>query len=153
MLGTTNRSEIMVGWFIRNGTDDVPIQPLSGLYKTQVRKLASYLNIPEKIRVCAPSMDMCHGIPDECGIGIAYETLDTILDLLAKGVSESEIMAHDITPQNLALVCELHRLSGWKRANHPLRAPVDGGPSSDLRTSIQGSPSFDHTIEYADVIN
>ena len=46
ILGAGNRSEEQVGWFVKEGIDDMPIQPMLGLYKTQIWQLADYLGLP-----------------------------------------------------------------------------------------------------------
>ena len=61
LLSAANRSEYMLGWFSRGGIDDLPIQPLMGLYKTQVRQLARYLEVPASVRNQPPSPDMMKG--------------------------------------------------------------------------------------------
>jgi NAD+ synthase len=142
LLGAANRSEVLVGWFVKDGIDDLPIQPLSGLYKTQVRQLAAFLGVPEKIRECDPSPDMCNGITDEFGMGLSYRTLDVILDLLARDLPDQTILACGVASGDLALVRELHRLSAWKRTSPSVRPPVDGGPPSELRMTTQSGPFF-----------
>lgn len=133
LLGGANRSEVLVGWFVQNGIDDLPLQPLSGLYKTQVRQLADSLGVPESIRKRSPTPDMRHGITDEFGMGIGYGTLDIILDLFAKALPENEILDFGIAKRDLDLVRQLHRFSAWKRTSPSAKPPVDGGPDSELR--------------------
>jgi NAD+ synthase len=142
LLGATNRSELLVGWFVKNGIDDLPIQPLSGLYKTQIYQMAAFLNIPEKIRASISAAGMPHGIAHKLGTDMNFETLDAILDMIADEMSERKILAHGITPQQLALVCQMHRLSAWKRTNHMVRPPVDGGPDSNLRKGFRRTPAI-----------
>ena len=60
LLGAANRSECMVGWFVKDGIDDLPFSPLMGLYKTQVWQLAEYLDLPGPIRSQVPSPDTRH---------------------------------------------------------------------------------------------
>jgi len=71
-LGTANRSEYLVGWFVKDGIDDLPFSPLIGLYKTQVRQLSEFLGLPFKIRNRLASPDMVKGITDEFALGISY---------------------------------------------------------------------------------
>ncbi len=137
LLGGANRSEVLVGWFVKGGIDDLPIQPLSRLYKSQVRQLAAFLCVPEKIRECAPTPDMRNGITDEFGMGISYRTLDVILDLLARDLSDKTILARGVASEDLALVHELHRISAWKRTSPSIPPPVDGGPDSELRLTAR----------------
>lgn len=92
VVGTANKSECQIGYFVKHGCDDaVDISPLLNLYKTQVRELARYLNVPLKIIEKPPSPDVIPGIIDEEAIGISYEILDLILLAVEKGWSNTEI--------------------------------------------------------------
>jgi NAD+ synthase len=92
VVGTANKSEYQIGYFVKHGCDDATdIMPLLNLYKTQVRELARYLNIPSRIIEKPPSPDIIPGIIDEEAIGIPYEKLDLILLALEKGWEIPEI--------------------------------------------------------------
>lgn len=91
VVGCCNKSEDMVGWFVKWGDSASDISPLGGLYKTQVRQLAAYLRVPEKILIKIPSPDMLPGITDEYAIGLSYKTLDLILHCLEKKLSDKTI--------------------------------------------------------------
>ena len=92
IVGTANKSEYQIGYFVKHGCDDATdIMPLLNLYKTQVRELAQYLNIPSRIIEKPPSPDIIPGIIDEEAIGIPYEKLDLILLALEKGWEIIEI--------------------------------------------------------------
>ncbi len=92
IVGTANKSEYQIGYFVKHGCDDATdIMPLLNLYKTQVRELARYLNIPSRIIEKPPSPDIIPGIIDEEAIGIPYEKLDLILLALEKGWEIFEI--------------------------------------------------------------
>jgi NAD+ synthase len=92
IVGTANKSEYQIGYFVKHGCDDATdIMPLLNLYKTQVRELARYLNIPSRIIEKPPSPDIIPGIIDEEAIGIPYEKLDFILLALEKGWEIFEI--------------------------------------------------------------
>ncbi|MHC4574769.1 MAG: NAD(+) synthase, partial [Planctomycetota bacterium] len=96
VLGAANKSELLVGWFVKGGVDDLPFSPIIGLYKTQVLELAKYLNVPAEIRKQSPSPDMMKGITDESALGISYERLDVILDCMDRGMSDAEILSQGI---------------------------------------------------------
>jgi len=87
VVGAANKSEYKIGFFVKHGCDDAnDIMPLLNLYKTQVRELAQYLNIPARIIEKPPSPDVMPGIvDDEEVIGISYEKMDLILLALEKG--------------------------------------------------------------------
>jgi len=92
VVGAANKSEYEIGYFVKHGCDDATdIMPLIHLYKTQVRDLAQYLNIPLRIIEKPPSPDILPGIVDEEAIGIPYEKLDLILLTLKKGWESDEI--------------------------------------------------------------
>jgi NAD+ synthase len=79
VLGTTNRSESMTGFVVKWGDNVADIEPILPLYKTQVRQLAAYLGVSEKILDKPPTPDLIPGIVDSLALGIDYETLDRIL--------------------------------------------------------------------------
>jgi NAD+ synthase len=86
VVGAANKTEYKIGFFVKHGCDDASdAMPLLNLYKTQVRELARYLNIPSIFIEKSPSPDIIPGIIDEEAIGIPYEKLDLILLALEKG--------------------------------------------------------------------
>ncbi|MHC4708390.1 MAG: NAD(+) synthase [Planctomycetota bacterium] len=115
VLGAANHSECMVGWFVKDGIDDMPFSPIAGLYKTQVCELARYLELPGRIRNQPPSPDMVKGITDEHAMGISYAKLDIILHGLDKNLSDAEITAFGVSLSQIRHVRRLHELSAWKR--------------------------------------
>ena len=92
VAGAANRTEYEIGYFVKHGCDDAAdIMPLAELYKTQVRELARYLNIPKRIVEKPPSPDIIPGIIDEDAIGMPYETLDLTLLAFQEGWDNSQI--------------------------------------------------------------
>ena len=141
-LGAANRTEFLTGWFVKGGIDDLPLQPLMGLYKTQVRQLASYLGLPAEITRQRPSPDMMRGLTDEGAIGLSYRTLDIILDGVESGLPDEKLLARGLTRRQIALVREVNRLSSWKRGTNHTAFPVDGGAGGDLRVRRSPNPSL-----------
>ena len=94
VVGTANKSEYKIGYFVKHGCDDATdIMSLLNLYKTQVRELACYLNIPARIIGKPPSPDVMPGLTDdEEVIRISYEKMDLILLALEKGWRLSDIV-------------------------------------------------------------
>jgi NAD+ synthase len=91
VLGTSNKTEQLTGFFTKYGDGGVDLLPLADLYKTQIRQLAEYLEIPENIIKKPPSPGFFLGHTDEDELGIDYFTLDQILYLLQMGNTEGEI--------------------------------------------------------------
>lgn len=79
VVGTGNKSEIMMGYFTKYGDGGVDILPLGGLLKRQVRELARELGIPPQIIAKPPSAGLWAGQTDEGELGITYDQLDRIL--------------------------------------------------------------------------
>jgi len=85
VIGTTNRTEKAVGFYVKWGDEAADIDPLLRLYKTEVFELAEALGVPERIRAKAPSPDLLPGVTDEFALGMSYEELDGILMALEAG--------------------------------------------------------------------
>jgi NAD+ synthase len=79
VIGTSNKSEIKMGYGTLFGDLACALNPIGNLYKTQIRQLARYLNVPEKIITKAPSADLWEGQTDEGELGLTYEMLDKFL--------------------------------------------------------------------------
>jgi len=85
VVGTGNKSEIMMGYFTKYGDGGVDILPLGGLLKRQVRELARELGIPARIIAKPPSAGLWAGQTDEGELGITYDQLDQVLTALESG--------------------------------------------------------------------
>lgn len=81
VVGTENKTEHFLGYFTRFGDEASDIEPIRGLYKTQVFALAKYLGVPKEIIDKAPSAGLWEGQSDEGEFGFSYLQADTILHL------------------------------------------------------------------------
>ena len=79
VAGTSNKSELLVGYFTKYGDGGVDIMPIGDLYKTQVIQLARHLKIPEDICCKPPTAGLIKGQTDEEELKLSYEKLDKIL--------------------------------------------------------------------------
>ncbi len=92
VVGTGNRTELLVGYFTKYGDGGADILPIGDLYKTQVRQLASYLQVPKNIIKKVPTAGLWAGQTDEEELGIKYEILDKILCcIMDKKLSEEDV--------------------------------------------------------------
>ena len=79
VIGSSNRSELSVGYFTKHGDGGSDLIPLGNLIKRQVRDMAEYLDIPRAIIDKPPSAGLWDGQTDEEEIGLTYDELDRYL--------------------------------------------------------------------------
>ena len=79
VLGTTNQSELMMGYFTKFGDGACDALPLVNIYKTNVRQLAKIIGVPDDIIAKPPTAGLWEGQTDEEEMGITYLLLDHIL--------------------------------------------------------------------------
>jgi NAD+ synthase len=82
VVGTGNKTEILLGYTTLYGDSACALNPIGDLYKTQVRQLVRALDIPEAIITKPPSADLWAGQTDEGELGFTYEEVDKLLHLL-----------------------------------------------------------------------
>jgi NAD+ synthase len=82
VLGTSNKTELLLGYGTLYGDMASAINPLGDLYKTQVRQLARHMGVPEAIILKKPSADLWAGQTDEEELGFTYEEVDRVLYLM-----------------------------------------------------------------------
>jgi NAD+ synthase len=82
VMGTSNKTEFLLGYSTIYGDSGVALHPIADLYKYQVRQLARALGIPKPLIDKAPSADLWEGQTDEGELGFTYEDADTVLYLL-----------------------------------------------------------------------
>lgn len=85
VLGTSNKSELLLGYTTIFGDSASAINPLGDLYKTQVRQLAADLGVPSRILAKPPSADLWPGQTDEAELGLTYAEADALMALLIDG--------------------------------------------------------------------
>ncbi len=79
VVGTSNKSELMLGYGTKFGDLACDLMPIGDLYKTDVFALAEHIGIPMEIVEKVPTAELCKGQTDEAELGAPYETLDRIL--------------------------------------------------------------------------
>jgi NAD+ synthase len=84
VLGTGNRTELLLGYYTKYGDGGVDFQPIGSLYKTHVRQLARHIGIPKRIINKTPTAGLWDKQTDEKELGVDYKTLDKILFLLVE---------------------------------------------------------------------
>ena len=82
VIGTSNRTETLLGYTTVYGDNAAAIHPIADLFKAQVRQLATAVGVPQGIVHKAPSADLWAGQTDEGELGFTYNEADQILFLL-----------------------------------------------------------------------
>jgi len=120
VLGTGNRTEILLGYATKYGDGGVDIQPIGSLYKTQVQSLARIAGVPEGIINKVPTAGLWRGQTDEGELGAAYADMDRVLFSLV----EEEKSVEETAAELMLDVSLVSRLYGRVKANeHKRRLP------------------------------
>lgn len=82
VMGTGNKSEILIGYFTKHGDGAVDAEPIGHIYKSELKKLAKEWDIPSEIINKPPRAGLWENQTDEDEIGMTYELLDKILYML-----------------------------------------------------------------------
>ncbi len=114
-IGTSNKSERLLGYFTWHADDTPPVNPLGDLFKTQVRALARHVGVPEVILAKPPTPDLVPGQTTEGDYGISYDKVDRILYYLIRGMKTEAVVAHGFTPAEVAKVQGRLESTHWKR--------------------------------------
>ncbi len=121
ILGTSNKTELLLGYGTIHGDMACAINPLGDLYKTQIRQLAEHLGVPEKIRKKAPSAGLWTGQTDEKEIGISYDKMDEILyQLVDKRTSKRKMITSGFKKEEIEKMINLIKNSEFKRHLPPI---------------------------------
>lgn len=122
VLGTGNKTELMIGYFTKYGDGGTDILPIGELYKTNVWDLSRHVGVPESLINKAPSAGLWKGQTDEKEIGVTYPELDSILFLhLEKGMSAEEIVSWGIEKSKVEKILKMMKRTQHKR--DPLARP------------------------------
>jgi len=116
VMGTGNKSELLMGYFTKYGDGGVDLLPIGDLYKTEVRELARIIGVPEKIIEKEPSAGLWEGQTDESEMGIAYDDLDLVLSGLEEQMDLEVISKKTGVPRALVdMVAAKNEASRHKR--------------------------------------
>lgn len=121
VVGTGNKTEILLGYTTLFGDSACAINPLGDLYKTQVRQLARSMDLPEVILAKPPSADLWLGQTDEGELGFTYADVDQLLYLLVdQRYSPEECVTAGFAEDFVRKVVEQVRRSHFKRVLPPI---------------------------------
>jgi NAD+ synthase len=120
-IGTSNKTEILLGYSTLWGDMASAINPIGDLYKTQVRQLSRAMNIPAPIIDKPPSADLWAGQTDEGELGFTYDQVDRLLYLLVdQRYSPQECVEEGFDAQFVHTVITRIRRNQFKRMMPPI---------------------------------
>ncbi|MGC9105284.1 MAG: NAD+ synthase [Thermoprotei archaeon] len=122
VVGTGDKSELMLGYFTKYGDGGVDILPIGDLYKTQVRLLAKTLGVPREIYEKPSSPALWVGQTAEEELGFKYEVADLVLySLYERGMSENDVVRTlGIDKSIVDKIKHLVKINAHKRALPPI---------------------------------
>jgi len=120
VVGSSDKSEVMLGYFTKWGDNSTDILPLGDLYKTQVRQLAAHLTLPSRLVEKPPTPNLWRGQTAKDELGLDYDLLDLVLYGLEHFMDVEEIA------QDLDLPIEIVKgiEARWLGSEHKRRAPL-----------------------------
>lgn len=133
VVGTGNKTEILLGYTTLYGDSACAFIPLGDLYKTQVRQLARAIGVPEVIIAKPPSAGLWIGQTDEDELGFTYEDVDRLfLYLVDQGYSPQACIDAGFDSTFVNAVLEHMRQNRFKRASPPIARVGDGKLAYDF---------------------
>lgn len=116
VLGTSNRTEWLLGYTTIYGDMACALNPIGELYKTQVRQLAEYLGVPKSILEKKPTAGLWPGQTDEDELGFTYAEVDRMLYLMIdKNYTFSELLREDFSEDFIDRVYSMIEGTKFKR--------------------------------------
>jgi len=121
ILGTSNKTELLIGYGTIHGDMACAVNPMGDLYKTQVRQLARHFGVPPSILRKAPTAGLWAGQTDEQEIGLSYAELDEILErLVERRMTVRDLVESGFRRKTVERVTAMIRNSEFKRKLPPI---------------------------------
>jgi NAD+ synthase len=134
VLGTSNKTETLLGYTTWYGDNAASIQPIADLYKTQVRALARALGVPEPILEKKPSADLWPGQTDEAEMGLEYDVVDQVLYLLVdERIDPEQVVARGFSQALVDQTIRTVRNMQFKRMTAVIAKVGSRTPGIDFR--------------------
>lgn len=116
VLGTSNKTEILLGYSTQFGDSASAINPIGDLYKTHVWELSERLAVPKEIIDKKPSADLWEGQSDESELGFSYNTADRILQrFIDERYGKNELLEEGFEEWIVDTIIRKIKLSQYKR--------------------------------------
>ncbi|MDI3257504.1 MAG: NAD+ synthase [Kyrpidia sp.] len=116
VVGTSNKTELLLGYGTQFGDLASAVNPIGDLYKTQIRQVARYLGVPRAILDKPPSADLWEDQTDEQELGFTYEEVDRLLYCMVDlQYSRRDLVDMGFAPRFVDAVARRVRVNQFKR--------------------------------------
>lgn len=134
VVGTSNKTELLLGYGTQFGDLASAINPIGDLYKTQLRQLAAHLGVPAAILSKPPSGDLWVGQTDEGELGFTYDDVDRLLVLLVdRRWQPAQLLQVGFDPEFVERVLRMIRRNHYKRRLPVIAKLTDRTMDRDFR--------------------
>ncbi|WP_405350612.1 NAD+ synthase [Fusobacterium animalis] len=124
VVGTSNKTEIYLGYSTQFGDSACALNPIGDLYKTNIWDLSRYLKIPNELIEKKPSADLWEGQTDEQEMGLTYKEADQVLyRMLEENKTVEEVLAEGFNKDLVDNIVRRMNRSEYKR-RMPLIAKI-----------------------------
>lgn len=121
VIGTSNKTEMLLGYSTVYGDSAAAIHPIADLYKTQIRQLSRAVGVPEVIIGKPPSADLWEGQTDEDELQLTYAEVDEILyALVDRRMTPDDVVRSDTPEEIVHRVVRMMRAAQYKRRTPPI---------------------------------
>ena len=110
VVGTTNLSEMLIGYFTKGGDGLCDLEPIAKYWKSEVYKLGEALGVPESVMKAVSTADLWEGQTDEDEMGVTY-------DMIEKTISRPG--GTELYPKEFAIIDRMHNSTRHKRLPPP----------------------------------
>ena len=132
VLGTGNRTEALLGYTTIFGDSACALNPIGKLYKTEIRLLSAWLELPDSVLTKAPSADLWEGQSDEDELGFSYAEVDHLLHaMIDLGHTNEDLLAGGFADEFIKRVRTRVKAMAFKRKLAPM-AEFSGRQNPDL---------------------
>jgi NAD+ synthase len=116
VIGTSNKTELLIGYGTIHGDMASALNPIGDLYKTQVRALSAFMGVPAEIITKHPTADLWVGQTDETELGFTYAEVDRLLArLVDERARPDELIADGFDPAFIGRIHRMIQTSHYKR--------------------------------------
>ena len=118
VAGTSNKSELLIGYFTKYGDGACDFEPIGDIYKTQLKILAKSLKIPDEIIDKPPRAGLWENQTDEEEIGFSYEILDQVLYFIIDKKLNNDSILNKMNISNVEIDCVRNKIANNQHKLH-----------------------------------